>query len=260
MYNEKDIISKWNSEMYDCNETETDDVEFALSVIGAEPKRILEIACGSGRFLVPMAEAEHDVTGLDFDEHMLDRISTKISDAQNIHWHKSDVINEEWGIGFDVVLLAANFLFNIVSDMDYEKAQELMIQKAADALVHGGHVLIDYAHTFHPEKWFHNPSPNVIWQGTDSEGNFGKMVLLNSAYDASTGITQSIRRFEMTLADGSSFIQEIPVRKHFASLEQVHTWLERAGFAVENEWGDYQGNPISESTHRAIIWARKKFK
>lgn len=63
----------------------------------------------------------------------------------------------------------------------------------------------------------------------------------------------------MTLADGSGFIQEIPVRKHFASLEQVHTWLERAGFVVENEWGDYQGNPISESTRRAIIWAKKKF-
>ncbi len=49
MYNEKDIISKWNSEMYDDNETETYDVEFALSVIGEEPKCILEIACGSGR-------------------------------------------------------------------------------------------------------------------------------------------------------------------------------------------------------------------
>ena len=258
MYNEKDIISKWNSEMYDCNETETDDVEFALSVIGAEPKRILEIACGSGRFLVPMAAAGHDVTGLDFDEHMLNRISAKIPDVQNIHWHKSDVINEEWGTGFDVVLLAANFLFNIVSDMDYEQAQELMIQKAADALVSGGHVLIDYAHTYHPENWFHNPAPNVVWEGTDSEGNFGKMILLNNTYDSNTGIAQSTRRFEMTLADGSSFVQEIPVRKHFASLKQVHTWLERAGFTVENEWGDYQGNPISGSTHRAIIWARKK--
>ncbi len=86
MYNEKDIISKWNSEMYDCNETETDDVEYALSIIGAEPRRILEIACGSGRFLVPMAEAGHNVSGLDFDEHMLNRISAKIPDAQNIHW------------------------------------------------------------------------------------------------------------------------------------------------------------------------------
>ncbi len=72
--------------MYDCNETETDDVEYALSIIGAEPRRILEIACGSGRFLVPMAEAGHNVSGLDFDEHMLNRISAKIPDAQNIHW------------------------------------------------------------------------------------------------------------------------------------------------------------------------------
>ena len=47
MYNEKDIISKWNSEMYDCNEIETYDVDFALSIIGNNPKRILEIACGS---------------------------------------------------------------------------------------------------------------------------------------------------------------------------------------------------------------------
>ena len=79
MYNEKDIIAKWNSEMYDLNETETDDVEFALLVIGEAPKNILEVACGSGRFLVPMANAGHNVIGLDFDEHMLNRIGKKIS-------------------------------------------------------------------------------------------------------------------------------------------------------------------------------------
>ena len=43
MYNEKDIISKWNSEMYDCEETETYDVEFALSVIGAETTAVNKV-------------------------------------------------------------------------------------------------------------------------------------------------------------------------------------------------------------------------
>ena len=258
MYNEKDVISKWNSEMYDCNETDINDVEFALSVIGVEPTRILEIACGSGRFLVPMANAGHNVTGLDFDEHMLNRISTKISGAQNIRWHKSDVINDKWETGFDIVLLVANFLFNIVSDMDYKQAQELMIKKSSGALVSGGYVLIDYAYTLYPEKWFSNPNPNIVWQGTDSEGNWGKMVLLNNTYDKKTGIAKYTRRFEMTLADGSSLVQEIPTEKHFATLEQVREWLNRSGFVIENEWGDYQGNPISENTHRAIIWAKKK--
>lgn len=258
LYNEKDIISKWNSEMYDYNETGIDDVEFALSVIGADSKRILEIACGSGRFLVPMANAGHDVTGLDFDEHMLNRIKLKISSTSKLRWYKSDVINDDWGTGFDVVLLAANFLSNIVSDKDYKYAQKMIIQKAANALVPGGHVLIDYAYTFHPEKWFDNPAPHLVWQGTDSDGNFGKMILLDNTYDVKSRIATCTRRFEMTLADGSSLIQELPSKKHFASLEQVHDWLNSYGFIIEDEWGDYHRNPISENTNRAIIWAKKQ--
>ena len=50
MYNEKDIIAQWNADMYDLNETYTDDVELALMLMGTTPKKVLEIACGSGRF------------------------------------------------------------------------------------------------------------------------------------------------------------------------------------------------------------------
>lgn len=35
-------------------------------------------------------------------------------------------------------------------------------------------------------------------------------------------------------------------------------WLETAGFEVEKIYGDYMKNPISETTNKAIIWARKK--
>lgn len=258
MYNEKDIISKWNSEMYDRSETYTDDVEFALSVMGEAPKRILEIACGSGRFLVPMAKAGHNVVGLDFDEYMLNRINDKIENRENINWYKSDVIHDEWGNGFDVVLLAANFLGNIVADMDYKKAQELLIQKAAGALCTGGHVFIDYAYTLYPENWFADPNPKLIWQGEDSDGNYGKMILCDNTFDKKSGLISCIRRFELTLADGSNLVQEIPTQKHFVDIEQVREWLLRAGFVIEKECGDYQGNPIDEKTSRAIIWARKK--
>ena len=256
MYNEKDIIAQWNADMYDLNETYTDDAEFALKLMGTTPKKVLEIACGSGRFLVPVARAGHDATGLDFDEHMLEKIAQKTAD-EKIKWHKADVVYDDWGTGFDVIILGANFLFNIVSDMDYERAQKLMIQKSADALAVGGHVFVDYAYTQYPEKWFHNPEENLIWEGTDSHGNYGKMALLDNTYDAESGVARFIRRFEMRLADGSALVQEIPSEKHFASLGQVHKWLEEAGFVIERECGDYQGHSISETTNRAIIWARK---
>lgn len=206
MYNEKDIIAQWNADMYDLNETYVDDVEFVLMLMGTTPKKVLEIACGSG---------------------------------------------------FDVVTLGANFLFNIVADMNYEQAQKLMIQKSADVLAVGGHIFVDYVYTQYPEKWFSNPDSNIIWEGTDSHGNFGKMALLDNTYDTESRIARLVRRFDMILADGSTLVQEIPSEKHFAALDQIHKWLDEAGFVIEQECGDYQGNLISETTDRAIIWAGK---
>ena len=141
--------------------------------------------------------------------------------------------------------------------MNYEQAQELMIQKSSNALVVGGHIIIDCGYTQYPEKWFNNPNANVVWEGEDSHGNYGKMVLLDSTYDTESRINTFIRRFEMVLADGNTLVQEIPSEKHFATLEQIHNWLAESGFVIEQECGDYKGNPISETTHRAIIWARK---
>lgn len=132
-----------------------------------------------------------------------------------------------------------------------------MLRKSANALAVGGHVFVDCGYTKHPEKWFNNPNANVIWEGEDCHGNYGKMVLLDSTYDAKSRINTFIRRFEMVLADGNTLVQEIPSEKHFVTLEQIHKWLAESGFVIEQECGDYQGNPIGEKTHRAIIWARK---
>lgn len=258
MYNEETIISKWIADMYDYNETDITDVEFALSVIGANPKHILEIACGSGRILVPLGKAGHLVTGLDLDEYMLSKISQKSKGMKNITWQKSDVIKDNWGNGYDVVMLAANFLFNIVADIDYDKAQALVIEKSADALISGGHIYIDYGYTLHPEKWFGSAGENIIWQGVDTNGNIGKMTLLDGSFDSLTGLYKFTRRFELLLPDGTEIKQDIPSIKHFATLEQIHQWLEVSGFIVEEEYGDYSRNPIGKTTNRAIIWARKK--
>lgn len=217
-----------------------------MSLIGSASKNILEIACGSGRFLVPMAKAGHTVTGLDFDEYMHRKIESKAAGMGNIAWRKANVIRDGWGSGFDVVVLAGNFLMNLISDMDYEEAQQLLFRKAADALVPGGCIYIDYGYTMHPENWFHAPGENVIWQGTDSEGNTGRMILFNSTFDKERSISRFIRRFELTLADGSEIKEDIPSLKHFAALEQVHTWLSSNGFIVVEEYGDYDRSPISE--------------
>ena len=58
----------------------------------------------------------------------------------------------------------------------------------------------------------------------------------------------------MIHADGSTLVWEIPSEKHFVTFEQIHKWLDEAGFVIEQGCGDYQGHPISEMTGRVFIW------
>ena len=45
------------------------------------------------------------------------------------------------------------------------------------------------------------------------------------------------------------FVKRDNVFKPFVTRKTLDT--------IEQECGDYQGNPISETTHRVIIWAKK---
>jgi ubiquinone/menaquinone biosynthesis C-methylase UbiE len=95
----------WNADLYDLNETAVDDVEFAIMLIGATPRKVLEIACGSGRFRflwqrqdIAMATPATP----SFSTATIHRSSTtfkieeKITD-EKITWHKADVIRDNWG-------------------------------------------------------------------------------------------------------------------------------------------------------------------
>ena len=255
MINEEKIIADWSADMYEIDETQTDDVEFLLKCLGTTPKHVLEIACGSGRILVPLAKAGHTVTGLDLDESMLAKIPSKAEGMDNITWKMADVIAEDWGNDYDAVVIAGNFLMNIISEESPEYAQRLLIEKAKSALKPGGMLYIDYNQTYYPNQWFVYSGERIIWQGTDSHGTNGTMSLSDSTYDAVSGIIHATRRYQLETATGVKIHKEIPSVKHYVLLEQLYIWLEEAGFRIEKEYGDYDGNPISEVTGRAIICA-----
>lgn len=257
MLNEEKIIADWSADMYEIDETQTEDVEFLLNCLGNAPKHILEIACGSGRILVPLAQKGHTVVGLDMDESMLRKIPSKAKGAGNIAWKTANVITDEWGTGYDVVVIAGNLLMNIVSEENPVHAQKLLIEKAKHALKPGGMLYIDYNHTYFPEPWYVYLGERIIWQGTDSLGTSGRMLLCNSTYDTESGYIRATRRYELETVTGEKICKEIPSTKHYVPLEQLHTWLTEAGFRIEQEYGDYLGNPISEATGRAILCAKQ---
>jgi len=98
---------------YDENYSDTDDVELLYSLIGGVPKNILDVCCGTGRMLIPLAKAGHNMTGFDCHIGMLARLHEKAKGLTNIKYYYADAISSEWESNFDVVLLAFNVIQNI---------------------------------------------------------------------------------------------------------------------------------------------------
>src|SRR5438067_13210874 len=57
------------------------DLPLYLDLAREYGQRVLEIACGSGRVLVPLAQAGFDVVGIDVSPHMLALAQAKLSSA-----------------------------------------------------------------------------------------------------------------------------------------------------------------------------------
>jgi len=259
MPTDQEIIANWYASVYDQCETGTDDVEFLLKVLGPDPLRVLEAACGTGRILVPLARAGHDAAGFDMNEAMLARIAAKAAGLENIAWHVADALAQPWGGDYDVVVLAGNVLFNIETGGDYREAQRLLLRRAYDALRPGGHIYLDFdchprpARMFRPRK-----TQRVVFAGTDSAGTHGTYSLMpGGGYDKAARTAYGPRRTEVTTREGRKIVQESVSRKRVLALKVVLAWLEELGFTPEQVWGGYDGKPAGRRAGRAIIYAKK---
>jgi SAM-dependent methyltransferase len=246
----------WYADIYEQQENQTNDVKYILSTIGAAPKRVLEIACGGGRILEPLARAGHDVTGFDMDEAMLEKCRTRIRGLKNAVCYAADAITADWGTGYEVVVMGGNLLVNIVADMPYAEAQRLLIRKSAFALAENGRLFLscDCRADFPTSS---DPGEHVIFSGKDDWGTEGQYILFAQQNDGETRMNRSKRRLRIVTGDGRESTVEWDVTKHFPSFSTIRNWLSEAGLLIESAAGDFLGNPITDQTSQAVIWARK---
>ncbi len=100
--------------------------------------RALEMAIGTGRVAVPLAEAGVAVAGIELCQPMIDQLRTKAS-AEEIPVVLGDMTTARVDGDFNLVFL----VFNGVSNVLTQDAQIAVFENAARHLVPGGHFLIE---------------------------------------------------------------------------------------------------------------------
>lgn len=252
----EDIQAHWFAHLYEQTENEEALVACMLRLLGSAPLRLLEVGCGGGKLCVPLARAGHDVTGMDADEHMLRIAHEKAHMLSNLHLIHSDALTRRWGVDYDAVILGSNLLVNLTTDWDYKQAQKQLIFRAADALRPGGRLLLDFDC---PATLiaFNNDREWLCMEGTDDAGTHGGYYVCNSIADERTRTVKGQRRFELTPQKGESLTITVNSVKHFPSLEEVCSWLFRAGLTIASIHGGHNGESFDQQNRRAVIVARK---
>lgn len=222
-----------------------------------ERQWVLEAGCGGGKLCVPLARAGHEVTGMDREAHILQFARAHAASLPNLRVRQGDIIAQAWGGEYDVAILGANLLVNLVTDRDSKRAQKNLLEHAHAALRRGGRLFLDFDCPLDVAKWTPANCEWVCFEGTDDWGTFGRYVVVNGPLSNRSRTVTGSRRWEIAPASGAPFTVRAEKSCHFPTLEETCGWLYKVGFTVESLCGGYRGEAFDREHRRAVLWARK---
>jgi ubiquinone/menaquinone biosynthesis C-methylase UbiE len=227
----------------------------------ATPAAILELACGTGRVAIRLAQDCHPVVGLDLSAAMLDVARRKSAGMKNIRWLQADMRSFafEPGESFPLVIIPAHSFQNLLTPADH-LACLASIQRC---LAPGGRLVV------------HIDRPELDWLGELAAGKGGRFEPAESfshpqtgrqvrtsrawSYQAATQTAISETIWEEIGVDGQAIERWESGRLHFHCFfryEMEHL-LARAGLAVEALYGDlWRGELRDENTE--MIWVARR--
>ena len=113
--NIKNYYGKLCTEMYEIlhDKAPQDELDFYLSY-AEKNKKILEIMCGSGRFLVPFLEYGYNIRGVDFSVEMLEKLKLKAPEADVEY---ADIAEYTTNEQFDYIFISSGSV-SLFTDMN----------------------------------------------------------------------------------------------------------------------------------------------
>lgn len=244
------------AELYDLEHADfTADIDLLLNFAEVVGDPILELGCGSGRLLVPLAEAGFHVVGLDSSRPMLDRAERATADAgvdHRVTLFEGDMREADQAPGgpFGLVIFSLNSLMHLTTVAD-QRAALVAARKALDPR---GQLIID---TLNPSleairHLLDGPHHEGTW--TLDDGSVVDKWSQRKAGEASQ-IIDTLLWYDTTAPDGqlSRVRSEFPLR--YVHPTELMLMLELCGFCEPMLYGSYDLDPYDPESERLLVTA-----
>ena len=199
-----------------------------------------DFPCGPGRHSKAFAKLGAQVTGLDLSEVMIKLAhETTAGMYPQPRFLHGDLRSLPFETEFELVVN----LFTSFGYFEDEAENERVFSELVRVLISGGTLLID---TVNPLWLIDNFSPKEIIKTEQFEAIAEKELIDNNR--------RVIKRIKLT-RDGKT--RKITESVRLYRTKDFESLITRYGLELLEFWGDYDGNPYSESTPRLILLARK---
>lgn len=218
---------------------------------------ILELGCGTGRVLLPLAEAGFAVTGVDVSAAMLDRVRGKLAArphlAPRVRLVQGDARDLDLPERFGLAFWALNSFMHLLTQPDQLRA----LRNARGLLREGGLLILDLfqpdpallleadGRLLHDATWWHGPDDRTVLKYSSRRLDQGEQRL---------DVTYI---YEEQPPDGRTSRVVAPFALRYLHRFEAELLLERAGFAVEALYGSYELDEFAADSERMIFVARK---
>jgi SAM-dependent methyltransferase len=264
------------------------DVPFFLSHLPQKRQDVLELAVGTGRAAIPMAQAGHRVVGVDYSPAMLEVARRKRDgvglleregretrgqgdkgtrgqatggqatggrgNEGTLELVEGDVMEWTTRRRFDWVVI----LFNTFLVFTTLEQQDAVLERVRRHLKPGGRFWIDI---FHPDMALLVEDRRT---GVDPIAfhvpRYGRTVFKTTEirrHDASRQVQRVTFHYTWFDEQGREKRERTSFDMTFIYPRELRMLLERHGFEVEGMWGDYSGGEITAKSERVIVCARR---
>jgi ubiquinone/menaquinone biosynthesis C-methylase UbiE len=218
--------------------------------------KILELACGSGRVLLSLAQEGHQLTGIDTSEAMLDIARQRLREAgvaERCTLIQQDIRNLHLEQKFRMAFIALGSFAHITA----RRAQQQALASVHAHLSPGGLFILDISNA--DARYMEDLSGQVLHQGTWQQDNGTFVTHFVSPTSSSKQHLLELTHFYDQHSQGGT-LQRTVVTTHLYLFErsEVELLLEQAGFVIKDVYGDHDLGPYQLESPRLICIAEAR--
>jgi len=242
---------------YDAENTDkTDDIPMYLELAQEYGGPLIDIGCGTGRVMIPLAQQGYTVHGIDSEKAMLDIAERRAADSpalqQRMVLHHGDVATYTLDQRFKLTLVPYNGLMHFHD----QETQLQVLKQLRKWTMDDGLLVLDLPNA--GEMFATQESDALMLERTFLEAETGHMVMQQS-HSYLDRVTQLLRVnwvYDEIDDEGTVKRTVAPLVLYYYFFSELRLLLQHTGFDVDAVYGGTDYSPYEDGCERMIVIAR----